>query len=288
MNTQFKRLTQGEFPGNLNEIPDPPEELFVAGEIPSPEHTFLCVVGSRKHTSYGKDAAERIVAGLKGYPIVIVSGLAIGIDSIAHMSALKAGLTTIAVPGSGLNENVLYPASNRELAKKIISSGGALISPFKPDFKATEWSFPARNRIMAGMSKAVLLIEAEEKSGTLITARLALDYDRDVYVVPGSIFSPTSRGTNALIAGGAMPITGSSDLLSALGYEIKTVVEDSSSPPPEMSPEENAVWRILREPASRDELVRALDMPVSRAGELLSLMEIKGLIKDSGGKLSRG
>src|SRR3990167_8695121 len=235
MSNVIKKLGPNKFPKLLSEINDPPDELFLIGEIPSDDHVFLAVVGSRKFTSYGKQAAEQIIAGLKGFPIIIVSGLAIGIDSIAHNAALNAGLTTIAIPGSGLNDDVLYPASNRALAKKIVERGGALISPFKPDFKATEWSFPARNRIMAGMSQAVLLIEAEEKSGTGITARLALDYNRDVYAVPGSIFSPTSRGTNALIAGGATPITQSADLLTALGFEVRDNAKISSPAPENMS-----------------------------------------------------
>ncbi|MDO8572655.1 MAG: DNA-processing protein DprA [bacterium] len=286
---KIKNLEPNKFPKLLSEISDPPGELFVLGDLPSDDHTFLAVVGSRKFTSYGKQAAEQIIAGLKGFPIVIVSGLAIGIDSIAHNAALATGLTTIAIPGSGLNDDVLYPASNRSLAKKIVERGGALLSPFKPDFKATQWSFPARNRIMAGISQAVLIIEAEEKSGTLITARLALDYNRDVYAVPGSIFSPTSRGTNSLIAQGATPVMNSGDLLNALGFSTDDTTEKmEDSLPPDMSPEEKAVWKLLSSPLERDGLVRLMNMPTSKANGILSLMEIKGLIKEADGKIFRG
>lgn len=285
---EIRKLKPKEFPKLLSEINDPPDELFLTGNLPSDDHTFLAVVGSRKFTSYGKQAAQEIVAGLKGFPIVIVSGLAIGIDSIAHNAALDAGLATIAIPGSGLNDDVLYPASNRSLAKKIVERGGALLSPFKPDFKATQWSFPARNRIMAGMSQAVLIIEAEERSGTLITARLALDYNRDVYAVPGSIFSATSRGTNSLIAQGAMPVIKSGDVLSALGFAIDEKTEPAEdSPPDDMSPEETTVWELLSSPLERDSLVRLMNMPVSKANGVLSFMEIKGLIKEADGKIFR-
>ena len=286
---KIKKLEPNEFPKLLSEINDPPDELFLIGEMPPQDHVFLAVVGSRKFTSYGKQAAEQIIAGLKGFPIVIVSGLAIGIDSIAHSAALDAGLITIAIPGSGLNDDVLYPASNRALAKRIIERGGALLSPFKPDFKATQWSFPARNCIMAGISQAVLIIEAEEKSGTLITARLALDYNRDVYAVPGSIFSATSRGTNSLIMDGAMPVTKSEDILNALGFTVDKKTDGTEdSPPDDMSPEEEAVWNLLESPLERDGLVRLMDMPISKANGILSFMEIKGLIKETDGKIFRG
>lgn len=284
-----KKLKPKEFPKLLSEINDPPDELFVIGDLPSNDHIFLAVVGSRKFTSYGKQATEQIIAGLKGFPIVIVSGLAIGIDSIAHNAALNAGLTTIAIPGSGLNDDVLYPASNRALAKKIVERGGALLSPFEPDFKATQWSFPARNRIMAGISQAALIIEAEEKSGTLITARLALDYNRDVYAVPGSIFSPTSRGTNSLIMDGAMPVTKSEDILNALGFSLdEKAGETEDSPPQDMSPEEKIVWEFLSSPLERDSLLRLMDMSTSKANSILSFMEIKGFISETDGKIFRG
>ena len=286
---KIKKLEPKKFPKLLSEINDPPDELFLIGEMPPQDHVFLAVVGSRKFTSYGKQAAEQIIAGLKGFPVVIVSGLAIGIDSIAHSAALDAGLITIAIPGSGLNDDVLYPASNRALAKRIIERGGALLSPFKPDFTATQWSFPARNRIMAGISQAVLIIEAEEKSGTLITARLALDYNRDVYAVPGSIFSATSRGTNSLIMDGAMPVTKSEDILNALGFTVDKKTDGTEdSPPDDMSPEEEAVWNLLESPLERDGLVRLMDMPISKANGILSFMEIKGLIKETDGKIFRG
>ena len=212
---KLEKLDPSEFPPQLLEIPEPPKELWVAGALPSPETVLLTVVGSRKYTSYGKEACEEIISGLRGYDIAVVSGLALGIDTIAHESAMRAGLKTVSVPGSGLDPSMLYPRANLQLAKRILESGGALLSEFAPDFRPTDWSFPQRNRIMAGLAKATLLIEAGEKSGTLITARLAADYNRDVLVVPGSIFSKTSMGVHQFLKLGATPVTSAADILDA-------------------------------------------------------------------------
>jgi DNA processing protein len=215
---KIRTLSSEEFPEWIKEIPQPPQTLYVRGALPTSQHIYLCVVGSRKHTSYGKEICQKLIRGLKGYPIVIVSGLAIGIDTIAHETAIDAGLKTIAFPGSGLDDSVIYPRSNLKLAHDIIEMGGCLLSESEPLFKAEIYSFPKRNRLMAGMSHAVLIIEAQEESGTLITARMALDYNRDVLAVPGSILSPNSKGSNELIRQGATPITNSSELLEALGF----------------------------------------------------------------------
>ena len=191
MKTNIRELFADEIPEWLMEIPEPPKKLYIRGEMPKGDSKFLCVVGSRKHTEYGKEACQKLIAGLRGYDIVVVSGLALGIDGIAHKAALDASLTTIAIPGSGLHPSVLYPSSNRQLAEKIVDSGGALLSEFEPMFRPTLYSFPQRNRIMAGISHAVLIVEAEIKSGTLITSRLATDYNREVMAVPGSVLYHT-------------------------------------------------------------------------------------------------
>jgi len=296
---KIKKLKKEEFPKALLEIPQPPKELYIRGEMParnathsvaggpSEELIYLAVVGSRKFTSYGKDACDKLIAGLKGLPVVIVSGLAMGIDSIAHKAALKNSLTTIAFPGSGLDDNVIHPSINQRLAKEILEAGGALISEFEPDFKATQWSFPMRNRLMAGISKAVLIIEAEEKSGTLITARMATDYNRDVLAVPGSINSPSSRGTNKLIRLGATPITCVDDLLEALGFAIENNKDKQQKLFEDCSDDEKKILDLLFEPLSRDELIRQMEMPTGDANALLSIMEIKGLIKESLGEISQ-
>src|SRR3989338_10238649 len=207
-----------EIPKELSYVPQPPQKLYLAGELPPKGTTYLAVVGSRKATSYGKDVVRKLILGLKGYPIAIVSGLAVGIDALSHEAALEAGLYAVGFPGSGLSKEVFFPPTSLKLAEKILDAGGCLVSEFEPDLKAQYYTFPMRNRLVAGLSKAALIIEAQEKSGTLITARMALDYNRDVLAVPGTINSGFSKGTNNLIKQGATPITCSEDILEALGF----------------------------------------------------------------------
>lgn len=255
------------------------------GELPPEGSTYLCIVGSRKFTSYGRESCEKIISGLRGYPIVIVSGLALGIDALAHKKAIATGLQALVFPGSGLSPEAMYPRTNVKLAEEIVQGGGCLMSEFPPDFKATLWGFPMRNRLMAGISKAILVIEAEERSGTMITARLATEYNRDLLAVPGSIFSPNSKGTNKLIHRGATPITSAEDVLEALGFEIKGSAEKQQSLFEDALPEEKTVLKILTEPLPRDELIRAMKLPIAEANSLLSVMEIKGLIKEELGEI---
>ncbi len=279
---EIRKLTKKEFPKIFKEIPESPKELWVLGNMPDEKLIHLCVVGSRKHTAYGRLVCEKLIAGLKGHPIVIVSGLALGIDGIAHKEAMKAGLKTLVFPGSGLGEKSLYPKTNAILAKEILRSGGCLISEFPPDFRATLWSFARRNRLMAGISKAILVIEAGEKSGTLITARLAIEYNRDLLTVPGSIFSPNSKGTNRLIRMGATPITSSEDILDALGF--KTTQPTLFN---EISEEEKIILEILETPMDRGEIMENLEATEEELNTVLSAMEIKGLIKEEMGKFWR-
>ena len=173
-----KVLKSKNFPALLKEIPSPPEELYLIGELPSEEALFLGVVGSRKFSNYGKESCEKIISGLKNSfrEIIIVSGMAIGIDGIAHKAALQNNLKTVAIPGSGLDDKVLHPRSNIQLSKEIVEKGGCLLSEFPWDMPAGVHTFPQRNRIIAGLSHGVLIIEAAEKSGDLITANLALEY----------------------------------------------------------------------------------------------------------------
>lgn len=281
------KLNNNSIPSILREIPQPPTELWLEGKLPNlTENIWLTVVGSRKVSSYGRDACEKLIGGLAGYPIVIVSGLAVGTDTCAHQAAMRNNLTTVGFPGSGLNRSAIYPAVNRKLADEIIANGGALVSEYDPDMKATLYTFPQRNRLMAGISKATLIIEAGEKSGTLITARLALDYNRDVLALPGSIFSSGSTGTNKLIRQGATPITSSEDILEALGFDVEKENDDrQQSLFAELSPIEKQVIEIISlEPTPRDELIRELGIDTPTANSLLGLLEIKGLIKESGGE----
>ncbi|MEK9182513.1 MAG: DNA-processing protein DprA [Patescibacteria group bacterium] len=282
---EIKKLPKNKFPKALLEIPQPPKDLWIMGEMPDENLVHLCIVGSRKFTSYGKEACEKIITGLKGYPIVIVSGLAMGIDAIAHQRALSVGLKTLVFPGSGLSKEAMYPKTNVKLAEEIVRLGGGLISEFEPNFKATLWSFPMRNRLMAGICRATLVIEANERSGTLITARLTTEYNRDLLVVPGSIFSPNSKGTNKLLRLGAVPVTSPEDVLEALGFETKKDEEKQQKLWIDLSPEEKIVTNLLREAMPRDDLIRAMKLPIPTANAILSVMEIKELIKEEMGEI---
>jgi DNA processing protein len=195
----INELTATEFPVGLREIPQPPKQLNYRGTLPDAKLALLSVVGSRKYTSYGKQVVEELIGGLEGYPVGIVSGLALGVDSLAHEAALRHHLYTLAIPGGGLSDTRIYPATHKKLAFRILEAGGGLLSEYDPDFRATTWSFPQRNRLVAGISRATLLVEAAEKSGTLITARLTADYNRELLVVPGSIFSKNSQGVHQFL-----------------------------------------------------------------------------------------
>lgn len=283
----IRSLKRDEFPELLFEMNNPPKSLRYEGELPIPGNKLLAVVGTRKYSAYGKEMCESIIGGLSGYPITIVSGLALGIDSIAHRAALRAGLQTIAVPGSGLSRQSLHPRSHVGLADEIIESGGGLLSEFSDDTKAALYTFPQRNRIMAGMSHATLVIEADIKSGTLITSRLATEYNRDVGAVPGPITSPTSDGPHMLIRLGAALIRDHRDVLELL--DLKSLDEDETLFNTEdLGPEEKAMISLLiEETLTRDELIRKSKLDTGKASATLSLLEIKGLIVEEMGEVRK-
>lgn len=280
MSTALRQLDGADWPPLLTEINDPPKSLWVQGELPPYEWKWLAVVGSRALSRYGQEACEKLIAGLAGYPIVIVSGLALGADACAHRAALAAGLPTVAVPGSGLDPSVLYPRTNTPLAREIIASGGALLSEFEPKFRATTWSFPQRNRIMAGLSHATFVIEAGIKSGTLITSRLATEYNRDVFALPGSIFSTHSEGPHMLIRLGATPITKSEDILEALGFGGRAAQGGAAQTPLplDLSPIEQKIFDALENPLPRDDLIRLLDLPPHEVTGAITMLELKSLL----------
>jgi len=278
----IRELPKNEFPSGLFEIPDIPKKLYCAGTLSKEGVKLLCIVGARKYSEYGKAVCEKLISELRGYPISIVSGLALGIDSIAHKAAIKNNLHTVAIPGSGLDPSALYPSSHRQLAEEIIHSGGALLSEFEPTFKATPWSFPQRNRIMAGMSDAVLVIEAELKSGTLITSRLATDYNTEVMTVPGSIFSKNTEGPHMLIRLGATPITSGKDILQSFGFQTE---ESNTKDYSDLSDEEKDIVELLSEPLERDDIIRALKKPAYEVNSILAAMEIKGIVVENMGEI---
>ncbi len=282
MDEALKSIPRDSFPPLLNEIPEPPKQLWVRGTLPAYEWTWLTIVGSRTATQYGRRAVSDLVRSLSGERVVIVSGLAYGIDACAHAAALECGLPTVAVPGSGLSQEVLYPRAHVKLAERILEAGGALLSEFDPEQQATPYTFPRRNRIMAGLSRATLVVEAKERSGSLITARLAADYNRDLLVVPGSIFSVESRGTHQFLKLGATPITSPDDLRTALGLEANGEAATDRS---DLSAIERRVLDLLADPRSREEIADALSLTAAESNILLSTMEIKGLLTDDLGVL---
>lgn len=281
MDFPIRKLDEDEFPPLLHEIPEPPKELFLRGELPSPHLNLLTVVGSRNYSDYGKYVVEYLIEGLCGYPIAIISGLARGMDTLAHEAALQARLFTLAVPGSGIDDSVIYPRQNIGLAHRILESGGGILSEYEPSFYATQWSFPKRNRIMAGMSHATLMIEAQEKSGTLITARLTVDYNRELLVVPGNIFSGNSKGPHQFLKLGATPVTTPDDILEVLHIDKEEMV--ASNAPSTLTDSEERVLRALSSPTDRDTLIRLLNIETQEAHILLMEMELKGIIREANG-----
>lgn len=287
MDFKIEKIGPESYPDALCQIPDVPEMLYSVGAPLDKDGLYLSVVGSRANSSYGADACAKLIRGLERSGIVIVSGLALGIDSVAHRAALAAGLKTIAFPGSGLGEKALYPSTNVALAKEILAKGGTLLSEYPPDMRSMQYMFPARNRLMSGISKAVLVIEAAKKSGTLITARLALDYNREVLAVPGNITSPNALGPNLLIKQGAVVITRSEDILEVFGMKQDTLFSEKEDELAHLSEAEQSLLDLLVEPMPRDDIQGPLGMSVSEANSLLSAMELKGLIKEEYGEVRR-
>jgi DNA processing protein len=282
MEMEIKTLKPADFPELLKEIPSPPKELYLIGELPAEDKIYLAVVGTRKFSNYGKDACEKIISGLRGFNFVIVSGLALGLDSIAHRLAIDNNLPTIAIPGSGLDDKVLHPHSHLKLSKEIVHSRGCLLSEFPATMPAGLHTFPQRNRIIAGISRGTLVIEAPERSGALITAGFALEFNRDVFSVPGSIFNENSKGTNKLIKMGAIPVSSAEDILDAfdIPYEGENLKFNFA-----LSPLEEKILNALSEPMDKDDLIRKLGLPAAEINPTLTMMTINGIIKQSGGEI---
>ncbi len=274
------------FPEALKEIPDAPERLFIRGQMPDKERVLLCVVGSRSATSYGRRMTQKLIAGLAQYPIAIVSGLAHGIDTEAHKAAIDVGLPTIAVLPSSLDEASLYPANNIILARNILLKGGCLLSENEAPFKAMLHSFAERNRVMAGMSKATLIIEAGERSGTLITAKLALSYNSEVLAIPHELERPTGTGVNRLIREGATLVRDSADIAQVLGFKIDdTPIQQTL--PTDLTDTEAGVLGVLIEPLLHDEIIESVNAATKDIQIALSSLLLRGLIIERLGKIER-
>lgn len=286
---EFNRLKQYEievipyisakYPKKLLEIPDFPAIIFTKGQLMAEDEISIAVVGSRKSTSYGRQVIEDIVADLCKNGITIVSGLARGIDTIAHRVALDCGGRTIAVFASGLD--IVYPFENRALVSRIIKNG-AIVSEFPPGIKPKPEYFPLRNRIMSGLSLGVLVIEAGEKSGALITAEYSLNNNREVFAIPGSIYSPYSKGTNKLIQQGAKLVTNYLDIIEELN--LPQLKKNSINVNMQiLTKEESSILNILNhQPLHIDDICRQCNLSSKTVISTLAILELKGLAQQIG------
>ena len=278
-------LGDPDYPKLLAEISDPPITLFIRGQLPNPKNPTLAVVGTRKFSEYGRLVCRQLVEPLARQGITIVSGLALGIDGIAHEATLTASGATIAVLGSGVDREHVFPTTNRQLAERIIASGGTVISEYPPGFAPTNYSFPARNRIIAGLSLGTLVIEAPEHSGALITARVALDYNREVMAVPHSINSLSGAGNNNLLKLGARVVTCPEDIIEALNLQDlqKMVARPLPLPLPASPQEADILATLSREPKHIDVIIKESGLPGSLVMSTLTLMEMKKQVQNTGG-----
>ncbi|AEG60123.1 DNA-processing protein DprA [Desulforamulus ruminis] len=273
-------MVDESYPPLLKAIYDPPPALFVRGRLPR-EKAAVAVVGSRRPTPYGLAASEAMAGELAMAGLVIVSGMARGIDSAAHRGALKVKGDTVAVLGCG--PDIVYPRENGCLMKQIIDQG-AVVTEFPPGSPPVGWHFPSRNRIISGLSAAVLVVEAAEKSGALITADLALEQGREVLAIPGNITSLQSSGTNTLIKEGARLVAGPLDVLEPLGLGELFIHPQPQDPP--LAPEEKKVYTCLSYlPQSLEEIVAESHLKPQEAAAALTLLEVKGLIRIVQGKM---
>ncbi len=269
-----------EYPRLLKEIDQPPPVLYLRGSLQSSDEWAVAVVGTRRITPYGRQVGEEVGRVLAQNGITVVSGLAVGVDTVAHQSALKAGGRTLAVLGSGVDH--IYPPSNRRLADEIITQG-AIISDYPPGTTPDAANFPPRNRIISGLARAVVVIEAGETSGALITATFANEQGRDVFAVPGNIYAPHCVGTNRLIRDGAAPLLSVQDVIQSLNMTM--VVEHKAARvalPGDAT--EAALFQILgSEPMHVDDILQQANLPIEKVSAALAMMELKGMIRQVGG-----
>lgn len=273
--------TDPAYPSLLREIDDAPPVIYVRGVLTREDDWSVAIVGTRRATAYGRQAAGELARGLAASGVTIVSGLARGVDTIAHRTALDSDGRTLAVLANGLD--TIYPPENRRLAEEI-SESGAVISDYPLGTKPRADFFPRRNRILSGLSLGTLVVEGDVKSGAMITAKFATEQNRDVFAVPGSIFSPQSRGPLELIRDGATPVSSAQDVLEALNLaRVGAQLDFGRAAPPE-SVEERALMGVLtREPQHVDEVVRRSGLAAAIVSGTLALLELKGLVRDVGG-----
>ena len=270
-----------DYPESLRKIPDAPKILYYRGNFVAQESRFA-VVGTRRPSPYGQQVTLQLAGELADAGLTIISGMAPGIDTFAHKICVEKGQRTIAVLGTGLDEKSIYPQQNIPLSKKIIETGGCLISELPPDSHGSKFTFPRRNRIIAGLSLGVLVVEAKEKSGSLITAQYAKEQKKEIFAVPGSIFSLNSRGPNNLIKNGAHLVESANDILGELGLSPQKIQKEFFAE----NKEENLILMALtEEPIHIDRMIEKTKLPVNLVATTLALMEISGTIRNLGGNV---
>lgn len=263
----------------LNFVFHAPKNIYYFGRLPEKRQITVAIVGTRKPTTYGKEVTHQLAYDLAKHGVIIVSGLAFGVDGIAHRAALEAGGLTIAVQGNGLD--TIYPAAHRELARDIIEQGGAIISEYQPDVMAREFRFLERNRIVSGLSDAVIITEAAARSGTLSTVMHALEQGREVFAVPGNITSPLSTGCNNLIKQGAHPVTCAEDILEIIAPDL---LRPQSILPLGSNALETRIINLLQSGVrDGEDLQKQSEAKVSEFSVALTTMEIAGTIRALGG-----
>jgi len=268
------------YPQRLKEIEQPPPVLYIRGDYLPDDLYAVAIVGTRRVTSYGRQITEELSSYLASSGITVVSGLARGVDAIAHQTALKAGGRTIGVLGSGVDK--IYPPEHRQLAERMMESG-AIVSDYAPGTPPDASNFPPRNRIISGLSLAVVVIEAGETSGALITAEFAAEQGREIFAVPGSILAPQSKGTNKLIQKGALPLLSVNDLMQALNLTRMGEQKAARKIIPADETEARLMNVLSTEPLHVDEIRNQTELPIEKVSAALALMELKGMVRQVGG-----
>ncbi len=269
-----------DYPRRLKEIDQPPPVLYLRGSLAMEDEWSVAVVGTRKVSAYGRSVAEELAGFLGRNRVTVVSGLARGVDTLAHESALKAGGRTLAILGSGVDR--IYPHENRALADRMVQNG-AVISDYPPGTPPDSVNFPPRNRIISGLSLATVVVEAGETSGALITARFATDQGRDVFAVPGGIHAPQSKGTNMLIQQGARPLLRMEELLECLNLELIAEHRVARNVLPADRNEAAILNAVCDEPRHVDEIQIQSGLPIDQVSATLTIMELKGMVRHVGG-----
>ena len=278
-NIRVMNWEDADYPARLREIAQPPPILYLRGEILEEDAWAVAIVGTRRVTAYGRQVTEEVAAFLAQKGITIVSGLARGVDGIAHQAALKAGGRTIAVLGSGVNR--IYPPEHRNLAQSIEKSG-AVISDYAPDTPPEGSNFPPRNRIISGLSMATIIIEAGQTSGALITANFALEQGREIFALPGNIYAPQSKGPNKLIQKGAHPLLQPRDILEVLDLTRITQHKSAQQTLPTDATEIQLLSSLSHEPSHIDEIRAKTGLAVEKVSSTLVMMELKGMVRHVG------